>query len=148
MRLGSDYLHHTASAGPNAGEYFDPLQPNQGFLESRRIASDQWRVFSEPVHLQSNSTPLRVRHPERRIDDELACDPYTAWVVEPLIKEKRDIELIGEFVTAPKCDVEEVDRRVNEFGERGLVGATSVVTTSSANRARGRTPPVLSASNG
>ena len=51
----------------------------------------------------------------------LACDPFTAWVVEPLIKEKKDIDLIGPWVTAPKCDVEEVNRRADEFGERGLV---------------------------
>ena len=47
----------------------------------------------------------------------LQSNEHTAWVVEHLIKEKRDIELIGEFVTAPKCDVEAVNRVADEFGE-------------------------------
>ena len=51
----------------------------------------------------------------------LESDPYTAWVVEPLIKEKRDIDLIGEYVTAPKCDVAAVNRVAEAFGQRGLV---------------------------
>ena len=51
----------------------------------------------------------------------LETDPYTAWVAEPLVKEKRDIELIGEYVTAPKCDVAEVNRVAEAFGQRGLV---------------------------
>ena len=33
---------------PAEGEYYDPNQGEPGFLESRRIATDQWRVESEP----------------------------------------------------------------------------------------------------
>ena len=51
----------------------------------------------------------------------LEFDPYTAWVVEPLVKEKRDIDCIAEYVTAPKCDVEAVNRVADAFGQRGLV---------------------------
>ena len=51
----------------------------------------------------------------------LESDPFTAWVVEPLIKEKRDIEWIAEYATAPKCDVAEVNRVAEAFGQRGLV---------------------------
>ena len=51
----------------------------------------------------------------------LETDPFTAWVVEPLVKQKRDIDLIGEYVTAPKCDVEAVNRGAEAFGQRGLV---------------------------
>ncbi|HVO71338.1 MAG TPA: hypothetical protein VMT24_14910, partial [Aggregatilineaceae bacterium] len=28
---------------PSRGEYYDPLQGEIGFLESRRVATDQWR---------------------------------------------------------------------------------------------------------
>ena len=35
----------------------------------------------------------------------------TTWVVEPPVKEKRDIELIGEFATHPLCDVDAVNPR-------------------------------------
>ena len=46
---------------------------------------------------------------------------YTAWVRQPLVKEKSGIDAIGEFATAPKCDVAEVDRTAAEMGERGIV---------------------------
>ena len=51
----------------------------------------------------------------------LQGNDYTDWVVEPLVKDKRDIDLIAEFVTHPKCDVEAVNRRAEAFGERGLI---------------------------
>jgi uroporphyrinogen decarboxylase len=38
-----------------------------------------------------------------------------------LIKQKQDIDVIGEFATAPKCDVAEVNRAAEEMGERGIV---------------------------
>jgi uroporphyrinogen-III decarboxylase len=41
--------------------------------------------------------------------------------MEHPVKEKKDIELIGEFATHPLCDVEAVNRVADEYGERGLV---------------------------
>ncbi len=46
---------------------------------------------------------------------------YTAWVAEPLIKNKRDIDIVGKYATTPNCDVETVNRTAAEFGQRGLV---------------------------
>jgi hypothetical protein len=46
---------------------------------------------------------------------------YTAWVREPLIKQRADIDVIGEFATAPKCDVAEVNRAAEKMAERGIV---------------------------
>ena len=107
---------------PHAGEYFDPDQPEPGFLESRRIASDNWRVRSEPIGgREYPATRFNFETPKGTLSMVLECDPYTAWVVEPLIKEKSDIDLIGAYVTAPKCDVEEVNRVAETFGQRGLV---------------------------
>jgi hypothetical protein len=51
----------------------------------------------------------------------LQSNEYTSWVSEHLVKEKNDIDIIGEYVTAPKCDVEQVNREAEEFGERGLI---------------------------
>ena len=34
---------------PARGEYYDPDQGEPGFLESRRIATDNWRVRREPL---------------------------------------------------------------------------------------------------
>jgi uroporphyrinogen decarboxylase len=109
---------------PSRGEYYDPDQATPGFLESRRIATDNWRVRSEPLTGRANpATRFRFVTPKGELSMVLESDPFTTWVVEPLIKEKRDIDLIGQFVTAPKCDVEAVNQLVDDFGERGLVRA-------------------------
>jgi uroporphyrinogen decarboxylase len=107
---------------PASSEYPDPEQGEPGFLESRRIATDQWRVHSQsiPGH-EHPTTRFDFVTPKGTLNMVLQSDPFTSWVVEPLIKEKRDIDLIGEYVTAPKCDVEAVNRAADEFGQRGLV---------------------------
>ena len=123
---GWDPITYTTPHRPNpdAGEYYDPEQSPPGFLESWRIASDNWRVHSEPVSGRKYpATRFRFVTPKGTLSMVLESDPYTTWVVEPLIKEKRDIDLIGQYVTAPKCDVAEVNKVVDAFGQRGLVRA-------------------------
>ena len=51
----------------------------------------------------------------------IQSNDYTFWVQEHLIKEKSDIDLVGRYTTAPKCDVKTVNKAVEEFGPRGLV---------------------------
>ena len=108
---------------PGGGEYYDPNQAEPGFLESRRVASDHWRVRVGAACRPRRHPATRYRFvtPQGTLSMVLETDPYTAWVAEPLVKEKRDIDLIGEYVTAPKCDVAEVNRVAAAFGQRGLV---------------------------
>ena len=49
------------------------------------------------------------------------ANEHTTWISEYLIKNQRDIDLIGEFVTCPLCDVEASNEVVQEYGERGMV---------------------------
>ncbi|MGO9242126.1 MAG: uroporphyrinogen decarboxylase family protein [Bryobacteraceae bacterium] len=107
---------------PAKGEYADPLQGEPGFLESRRIASPEWHVeFEDVPGRDRKTTRYRFVTPKGELSMVIEEDGYSAWVGEPLIKEKTDIELIGAFATAPKCDVEAVNRTVVEMGERGIV---------------------------
>ena len=48
-RFGLDATQWVVPHRPDesAGEYYDPVQGTPGFLESRRVATDQWRVFEE-----------------------------------------------------------------------------------------------------
>ena len=121
---GWDPITYTTPHRPDPAkhEYYDPNQGQPGFLESRRIATDQWRVESEPIAGRRRpATRYRFVTPKRTLTMVLEFDPYTAWVIEPLVKDKRDIDCIGEYVTAPKCDVEAVNRVADAFGQRGLV---------------------------
>jgi hypothetical protein len=122
-RFGLDAIHWVvAHRTDSSAEYFDPLQGPPGFLEARRVATDNWRVIPEEITGQEWPTKrFRFITPRGELAMVLQSNEHTAWVTEHLIKQKKDIDLIGEFVTAPKCDVQAVNREARAFGERGLV---------------------------
>lgn len=123
-RFGLDAITWVVPHRPDsaAGDYFDPEQGEPGFLESRRVAGDSWRVLEDEIPGHDYRT-VRYRFvtPGGELSAVVQSDRHTAWVTEHLIKEKKDIELIGRHVTAPLCDVEAVNRAAAEFGERGIV---------------------------
>ncbi len=105
----------------NAGEYFDPDHA-PGYLEPRRVVSDRWRIESEELAgLRYATTRYNIITPCKTLTMVLQSDEHTSWVTERLVKEKSDIDIIAEFATKPLCDVEEVNRRCAEWGDRGLV---------------------------
>jgi len=102
--------------------YPDPDQGEIGFLEARRVASNSWHVETEEIpgceyrtHRYNFITPKKV------LSMVLRSNEHTSWVVERLIKEKDDIDIIGEYVTTPACDVDEVNRQADRWGKRGLI---------------------------
>lgn len=122
--FGMDAIVWTVPHRPDAdaGEYYDPTQGEPGFLESRRIATDEWRIESEILsHPRYATTRYRIITPKGELTTVMQSNEHTTWVSEHLIKGKSDIDLIGEFVTAPKCDVDAVIATAEEFGERGLI---------------------------
>ncbi len=104
------------------GQFYDPLQGEPGFLESHRISSPEWHIESEVVaDPQYETVRYRAITPGGTLEALVQSDPHTSWVVEPFVKRKEDIDLIGKYVTAPRCDVEAVNREAEAFGERGIV---------------------------
>ena len=72
---------------PAKGEYFDPRQGPLGFLESQRIASDQWHWEFEAVpDPQYQTTRYHAVTPKGTLTMMLQSNEHTAWVSEPLIK--------------------------------------------------------------
>ena len=123
-RFGLDPILYLAPHRPDParGQYYDPDQGEVGFLESRRIVTNQWRWRREELSGREHlSTRWSVITPKGILSMVLKSDAYSSWVVDPLVKQKRDIDLIGKFCTAPLCDVEKVNRAAQEYGERGLV---------------------------
>lgn len=124
-RLGLDAYTWIVPYKPDAskGEYFDP---NQTFIHpldhTRRVVSDRWRIECEDIrNAEYRTTRYRFVTPKGALTMLLQGNEHTDWVVEPLIKEKRDIDLIARFVTHPTVDVNAVNRTAEAFGERGLV---------------------------
>ena len=104
------------------GHYRDPGQGAIGFLEASRAASDRWHV--EALELEGHEyTTHRYRFvtPKKTLIMVLQSNEHTSWVAEHLVKEKSDIDIIGEFVTAPLCAVDEVNRQADAWGGRGIV---------------------------
>ena len=122
--FGLDAITWTVPHRPDEtrGEYYDPNQGAIGFLESQRIVTDRWRIEWEKLpHSQYDTTRYRIITPKGVLTTVLQANEHTAWVCEHLIKEKRDIELIAEYATAPKCDAAAVNQTASAYGERGLV---------------------------
>ena len=107
---------------PSKGEYYDPSQTEIGFLESRRIASDDWRIEAIPLSDPTfTSTRYNFITPGGTLSMVLQANDYTAWVAEHLIKEKKDIEILGKYMTHPKCNIEDINQQAGKWGDRGIV---------------------------
>lgn len=86
------------------------------------VVSDQWRLEIEPISGQAYpATRYTFVTPKGRLSMVIQNNDYTIWVTEHLVKEKKDIELIAEFATAPKCDVQAINRDVDAFGDNALI---------------------------
>ena len=105
------------------GEYFDPSHVvDDAMGSSRRVVSDQWRIETEDIpDPQYKTTRYNFVTPKGTLTMVMQEAEYTSWIAEFPIKNKRDIDLIAEFVTHPTCDVEVVNQCADELGERGLV---------------------------
>jgi len=123
--FGMDAIFWTAPYLPDTsnGAYFDPEQEvptNPRFC--RRIVSDEWAISSEELPNPKYKTiRYTITTPKGSLTTVMQSNDYTTWATEHLIKEKKDIDIIGDYVTAPLCDVEKVNQQAAAFGERGLV---------------------------
>lgn len=107
---------------PQQNQYFDPGQTEVERFRSQRVITDQWRITSELVPDPTyKSERFYITTPKGTLTTVLQSNDYTTWVAERLIKNKRDIDLVAEFLPSPICDVEAVNKFALEFGERGLV---------------------------
>ncbi|MCA9903430.1 MAG: hypothetical protein KC547_06210 [Anaerolineae bacterium] len=124
-RFGLDAYVWTVPYKPDTakGEYYDPNQTSTHPLDhTHRVTSDNWRIEADTLpDPEYRTTRYRFVTPDGTLSMLLQGNEYTDWVVEPLIKEKRDIDLIAKYVTHPKCDIEAVNRTAEAFGDRGLV---------------------------
>lgn len=114
------HIAHTYDA--SKGEYFDPEHTETGFLEARRICTDNWRFSFEKINGLSYPTKrLSIITPGKTLSMVLQSDIHTTWLTEHVIKEKSDIDILDRYMPAPKCDVTEINRISDEFDKRGLL---------------------------
>ena len=122
--FGLDPIHWIVAHKPDPSrkEYIDLEQGEPGLLEVSLIGSDNWRIRTEDIP-GPNVRVVRFHFetPERILTMVLQKDVHTTWVTEQMIKEKADIDIFARYASLPLCDVEEVNRQVEEFGEKGLI---------------------------
>jgi uroporphyrinogen-III decarboxylase len=117
---GLDAIHWTTPLATPADAVADPGL-RAGF-ESWSFVSDHWRLERTDLpHPDYSTTRYTIHTPGGALTMVLQDDGRTAWVAERLIKEKRDIDLIGPYAPAPRCDIAAVARAAAAFGDRGIV---------------------------
>jgi hypothetical protein len=117
---GLDAIHWTTPLVAPSGAVVDPGLRADG--ESWSFASDHWRVARTDLpHPDYATTRCTVHTPGGVLTMVLQDDGRTAWVAERLIKEKRDIDVIGAYAPVPRCDTAAVVREAAAFGDRGIV---------------------------
>jgi len=123
--FGLDPIRWVTAHCPNEsrGDYFDLRQGEIGFLEARRVSSDQWQAKSSILHQDWERRTVRYRFvtPKKTLAMVIQSDSRTDWVIEPLLKERGDIDIIGRYATAPLCDTGEVNRQAQEAGRNGII---------------------------
>ncbi len=123
--FGLDPVYWIGPHLPDAeqGDYFDPQQePPDNLRFNRRIVSENWQIAEEEIPGKKyQTTRYTITTPKGSLTTVLQRNEYTAWVTEHLIKEKADIDLIGEYVPGPICDVARVNAEAEQVGDRGLV---------------------------
>lgn len=117
-----DATHWLSAHKPDKDNFIDPAQEKPGYLEHYFICSDNWRIEREIVDNRKNSTVRFIFvTPAGNLTMALQHNEYSTWVVEPLIKDKSDIDVFAQYATAPLCDVEEVNRQAEEIGDSGII---------------------------
>ena len=109
-------------ADTSRGDYLSPDQEEPGFLASERIENDTWEIRKETIAQDEYDT---IRYffdtPKGTLSMVLQSNDQTSWVSEHVIKKKKDIDLIGEFITRPLCHVDAVNDVAAAWSDRGLV---------------------------
>jgi len=107
---------------PAKGEYYDPEHTEMGFLEARRVMSDNWIIKLEKLDGYDYATQrFNIVTPEKTLSMILQSNEHTTWVKEHLIKDKKDIDLIAKYMTYPLCDVDQINEKAEVIGDKALL---------------------------
>jgi uroporphyrinogen decarboxylase len=112
--------------GATAREFFDRFGLDAILWTTPLLArsSGSWHIEQEPVgDPDYTTTRFRIVTSSGTLTMVLQDDGLTTWVAERLVKDKRDIDVVAALDLAPACDIAEVNRQADAFGDRGIVRA-------------------------
>ncbi len=108
-------------ANEAAGEWLVPLGDDP--LSASPVCSPNWRLEREDLPAPQGEKAVRYRFvtPGGVLSMVTQGNVQTTWVIERLIKDKRDVDLLGAYLPAPKCDVAAVQREAMRYAGRALI---------------------------
>lgn len=108
---------------PSAGEYLDPHHNAPGFLEAQRICTDSWNFREEILNIDTSGITKKfsIITPEKNLFMILRTDDQSTWVLEHLIKDKKDIDILAKFMVRPKCNVDSINHLADKKGSSALI---------------------------
>ena len=132
---GMDNDHFFAETGLDPIIWITPYMPDEkkgqfridssnepDIFSIRKIFSEKWRIEEQALEdPKYKTTRFLVHTPKGTLTTILQANEYTVWVLEPMIKEKKDIELIAEYADTPLCDVESVNEIAKKYGDDALI---------------------------
>jgi len=82
-----------------------------------------WRVETRELEAPAGERRYRVTvtTPEGQLDNVVAENPITRWIVTPLIKRHEDLELVEKYMPVPKLDKEALRRGYEALGQDGIM---------------------------
>lgn len=83
---------------------------------------DNWRVKAEEIADNRYKTiRYTIVTPGGELTLIIQQNEHTKWLSEHPIKEKSDIDILGQYLPPLACDIEAVNQAAIDFGERGLI---------------------------
>ncbi len=121
--FGFDQIVWTNSLLVGSNEYTVEYKSSMGFTFVF-ICNDQWRIETENITSQEYpTTRFNIITPSGRLSMTLQFNECTFWVAEHLIKSKENIDLL-QYMTIPKCDIDNINITAEQLGDRGIVRGT------------------------
>ena len=85
------------------------------------INSEDWQITSEELpDPQYKTIRYTIHTPKGNLTTVNQYNEHTIWVKEFLLKNKKDIDLLGEYMPSPVCNIAEVNKAADKIGDRGL----------------------------
>ncbi len=86
------------------------------------VQTENWTIDVEDLPTSKHPTNrYKIRTPGGMLTMALASDQYTTWIIEHLIKEKRDIDLLADYMPAVGCDHDGLNQAASKCGDLGIV---------------------------
>jgi hypothetical protein len=112
----------TAHRAGSANDRIVPGTDPAGAKGAGWVVNDSWQIEVEPLtHPDYATARYRVVTPGGELTMVLQSSETTTWVAERLVKDRRDIDLLGRYLPGPVCDVARVNEAVTSLGDRGIV---------------------------